>query len=179
MHQLEHERVLERLHAREILAGLDHDLGDANLLPIGQRLAKEDIGFVAAFLRLKIIRLVEVHRIDLLQVDEILDVDGLGRFKINTLKILFVEDDELPFLVFVALDDLFPRNFLALIFRAPPIIHRAMILGAQETKFELLLPRRGVESDRYVDEAETDTSFPDCTHTKIDSCAEGESRWPR
>ena len=134
-------------------------------LPVGQRFAQQHVGFVAAFLRLEIIRFVEIHRIDLLQVDEILDVDGLGRLEIDALKILVVQDDELPFFVFVAFHDLVPRNFLAVLLRDAFVIDRAVILRSQQAEFQLFLPRRRIKRDRDIDEAKTDTALPDCTHT--------------
>ena len=89
--------MLQRLHPGEILARLDDDFRDPDLSRLLQRLAQQDIGFVAAFLRLEIIRFVEIHRVDFLQVDEILDIDGLRRFEIDPLKIFSFRTTNFPF----------------------------------------------------------------------------------
>jgi len=87
--------MLERLHPGEVLARLDDDFRNPDLASVLERLPKEDIGLIAAFLRLKVIRLVEIHRVDLLDIDEVLDIDRLRRFQVDPLKIFLAQDDKL------------------------------------------------------------------------------------
>src|SRR5262245_40416765 len=163
MHQFQNERTILRLNSRQILACFDYNFSNADLLAVLQRIAQERISFVAALLWLEIVRLVEKHRIDLFLIDEILDVHGLSGFKINALEIFILEHDIFPLLVLVALHDLVPRNFLAVLFSDTLVAHGAQVAFAQKTKAELLSPGGRVQRDWYVDQAEADTAFPNCT----------------
>src|SRR4029077_8409897 len=72
-----------------------------------------------------------------------------------------------PFFILVALDDLVPRNFPAVLFRDALVIHGTQVALAKKTKLELLLPSRWIQGDGNVNQAETDAPFPNCTHTKL------------
>ena len=134
MHQFQNERVLERLHAGEILPRLDHHFRDTDFLAVRERFAQKHVRFVAAFLRLEVIRFVKIHGIDLIDVDEVLDIDRLSRLEIDALKIFVVQHDELPFFVFVTLHDFVPGNFAAILFRDALVVHRAQILRPKKAK---------------------------------------------
>src|SRR6266542_2891266 len=54
---------------------------------VSLRVAQQRVGFIAAFLRLKIVRLVEKHRVDFILLDEVLNVHGLRSLEINPLEI--------------------------------------------------------------------------------------------
>ena len=108
-----------------------HDLGDADLAALRQRVAQKHISFIPTLLRFEVVRFVKKHRIDLFDIDKILDVDGLCRLQIDPLKVFVLEHDEFPLLVFVTLDDFVPRYFLAVGFRDAFVIDRAKILGSQ------------------------------------------------
>src|SRR5262249_57591409 len=99
-----------RFYTRQILAGLDYNFSNADLLAVLQRIAQERISFVSAFLRLQIVRLVEEHWIDLFLIDEILDVHGLGGFKNNSLKNLFPQHYVFPLFLLLAPHALLPPN---------------------------------------------------------------------
>ena len=122
MHELENEHAALRFHTREILACFDYDLGDADFFALLQRVTQQHIGFVAAFLRFQIVRLIEKHRVNFINVDKILDVHRLRRFQIDALKIFVFQDDELSFLILITFDDLVPRHFFAVGFRDPFVI---------------------------------------------------------
>ena len=169
VHQLENERMLERLHSGEVLAGLDDDFRDPDLVRFCECLAEEDISLVAALLRLEVIRLVEIHRVDLLHGDKILDVDRLRRLEIDALEILFAQDDELSFRVLVAFHDLLPRHFLAVLLGNAFVVHWAQVPRPQEPKFQILPPRRRVNGDRDVNEPKADIAFPNRTHFMMKS----------
>src|SRR5579884_108476 len=96
---------------------------------------------------LQIIRLVEEHRIDLLELHEFQDVDALRRLRIDLLEVVVGQDDVVALLVFVAFDDLFPRHGLvfnradALVFDAP------FVLSVQQVEREIVRPYRGEQFD--------------------------------
>src|SRR4029077_10815179 len=102
--------------------------------------------------------------------------DRLRRFQVNPLKIFLVQDNELPFLVFVAFHDLIPRHFLAVLFRDPFVIYGAQIALAEKTKFQILAPRRRIKGNRDVNESEADTAFPNRTHLIKNSQRSGRLR---
>jgi hypothetical protein len=78
-------------------------------------------------LRLQIIGFVEEHRINFFEIDEVLDVDSLSGFEIHSLKVLFLQHDVFALLVLITLDDLVPRNLLAIFFSNAFVINRAKI----------------------------------------------------
>src|SRR5437870_4394617 len=168
MHQLKNERAVLRLHAREVLARLDHDLGDANLVAVLERIAQKRVGFIAAFLRLKIVRLVEKYWIDVFLIDEVLNIHRLRGLEIDMLEIFILEHDVFPLLVLVALHDLVPGNFPAILLGNTLVVNRTQIALAQQTKLEFLPSRSGIKSDRNINQTEADAAFPTCArHTKL------------
>ena len=80
MHQLENEKQSVRLHRRQILAICDYDFGNADLTRSAQRLVQKRVRFFATFLWLEEVRLVEKFRIHQLKIDEVGNVDRVGRF---------------------------------------------------------------------------------------------------
>ena len=162
MHQLKDKRAILWFHAGEILARFDHNLGDADLVAILKRVTQECIGFIAAFLRLKIVWLVEEDRVDLIQIHKILNIDRLGCFDINPVKVFFFQNDIFAFFVLVTFDDLVPRNFFAVLLRNTPVIHGTEIAFSQQTKLKFFAPRRRIKSDGNINEAKADAAFPDC-----------------
>jgi hypothetical protein len=64
-------------------------------------------------------------------------------------------------------DDLVPRNFPAILFRDAFVIHGTQVALTKETKLELGLPSRRIQSDRNINQAKTNAPFPNCTHTKL------------
>src|SRR5258705_7826589 len=113
MHQFKNERTVLRLNTGQILPRLDNHFRDANLVSVFQRIPQERVGFVSASLRLQIVRLIEENWIYLFQIDEVLNVDSLSGFEINSLKIFLPQHDVFALLVLIALNDLVPRNLPA------------------------------------------------------------------
>jgi hypothetical protein len=97
-------------------------------------------------------------------IDEILNIDGLSRFKVDPLKILIFQHDVLPLFVFVTFNDLVPRNLLTVSFRHTLVIDWAQVVGPKQTKPEFLFSRGRIKSDRNIDQTEADAAFPDCAH---------------
>ena len=131
MHQFKNKNTVLRLDSGQVLARFDHDLGDANLVRVLQRVAQKRVSFVAALLRLKVVWFVKKHRVDFFLIHEVLDVDGLSGLEINSLKIFILEQDVFPFLVLVTLNDLIPGHFLAVFFGNAFVIYGAQIALAQ------------------------------------------------
>src|SRR5260370_37510620 len=60
-----------------------------------------------------VIRLDEIDAIDLIGIDERLQVDGPRRFDLNRLEVVLVEQDILPFVDLIALDDVAALDLIA------------------------------------------------------------------
>ncbi len=163
-HQFQHEEIAVGFDRRQVLAGSDDHFGDASFVRVRQNLAQQVVGAGPTLLRLEIIRPIKIHRIDLGQLDEINDVDRIGRFEVDALKVLVLQDDELPLLILVALHDLFPRNFFSIHLGDALVIDRAKILGAEQAEFQLLGATGILQRDRNAHEAEADGSFPNGAH---------------
>src|SRR2546421_10306134 len=96
-----------------MLARLNDDLGDAYFAGLVERFAQESVSLGPGLLRLQIVRPVEKHRVDFLQRHKFHDLDGLGSLYIRPTKVFLFEHDKLPFLIFIAFDDILPRNLLS------------------------------------------------------------------
>ena len=94
--------------------------------------------------------------VDLIELNKINNVHTLRRFHVGAFEIFVFEHDEFSFFVFVTLDDLIPRHLLAVGLSDAFVINGTEIAGAQQPEFEFFTPRRRVQSDRDVDQAETD-----------------------
>ena len=128
MHKLQDKRVPIRFDRGEVLARLDHYFGDADLAGFTQRFAQKGVSFGSALLRLQVVRLVKEHRVDLVEFNKIHDIDRLGGLEVDAAEILFFEHDKFALLIFVAFNDVFPRDFLAIGFRDTFVVDRAEIL---------------------------------------------------
>ena len=177
MHKLEHKRGAFGFYAREILARLDHNFGDPNLLALFKRIAQKHVGLVPALLRLEIIRFVKIDRVDFIEIDKILNVDRLRRFQIDALKVFVFEHDEFPFLVLVTFDDLIPGTSLPSFLGHAFVIDRAQVGLAQKPKLKLLPAGRRIQGDGDIDQTEADCAFPNwCVDLKIIRAAERDER---
>ena len=116
MHDLENQRLAQRFHRREVFPCFDDDFSDAHFIGSFERFAQNHVSFCAALFGAEKIGLIEKHRVDLIQLDKFLDIDGLIGSDLDPLEIFFADDDVLPLFVFVTLDDLLPRDFFAIFF---------------------------------------------------------------
>src|SRR5947209_19524138 len=165
MHQVEDEEQAIGFHRGEVLTITYHHFRDANLARSRQRLVEECIGFFASFLRLEKIGLVEKLRVDLGQVDEISDVDGVSRFDSHLRKIFFFQNDVAAAFVFKPLYDLVSRHFLLVHISDFFVTDGAEVSRPELAEAEFFLPGRRVDGYGNVDKAEADTALPDRAHS--------------
>ena len=71
-----------------MLARANHHLRDGDFAGFLQDLAQKCIGAPPSLQRFEIIRLVEIDRADFRAIDEVGDVDGLGRLDVGINKVL-------------------------------------------------------------------------------------------
>ena len=94
------------LHRSQMLARANYHCGCRNFSGFDQSIPQKHIRFVSAFTHFEIVGLVEKERIDIIDIDEIYDVDGLGCFNIDSGKILFLQGNKFTLLIFVTFNDL-------------------------------------------------------------------------
>ena len=76
VHGLQHERVVLEAKGGEVLLVAEAHLRDADLLILAQRLTQQRVRLRAGLVRDQVVGLLVQHGVDLVQVDELLDVDG-------------------------------------------------------------------------------------------------------
>ena len=113
-HHRQHQRIADDFERGKMLRVAEDDLGDADLSRVADRFADERVGTVRAFAGLQVVRRLEVALVHLVRIDEVQDVHRLRLLQCRGLEIVLGEDDELALLVFVALDQIFPADRLAL-----------------------------------------------------------------
>src|SRR4030095_4752697 len=111
MHQLQNQEQSIRFHGGQVLPIANDNFGNADLARAAKRLVQDGISFFPTLLRLKKIWLIEKLRINVLQIDEIRDIDGMSGLDSNLLEILLFHDDITAAFVLEAFYNLIARNF--------------------------------------------------------------------
>src|SRR5437762_491426 len=145
----------------------DHHFGDTDLTGPAERLMQNGVGFFSTFLRLQEIRPVEKLWINLFQIHEIGDVNGMRGLDPNLLKILILHDDITTALVFEALHNLIGWNFLRVGLRDLFVSDWAEIAGTKLPKAKLFLARGRVNRHRNINQPKADAAFPNRSHMGV------------
>src|SRR5438067_958180 len=122
--------------------------------------AKERVGLDAGLLGHQVVGLLEVDRVDVLQLDELDDVDGPGRLHGHGVEVLVLHDDVLALLVLVALHDVLVGNLFTTDRTGPLVLDPPVVLVVQLVELEGLLLGGRVEADRDRNESERDGPLP-------------------
>ena len=161
-----HDLVVEdhRLHRQhvagggadrdELLLGAQHDARDRHLAGLAHRLEQQRVGLARALVGDEVVRVVVEDRVDVLEVDEVLDVDRarlLGRDRVE----LLGRDDDVALLgQLEALDDLLVGHLL-LRHRVDPLLGDPVAgVGVELMEADGLARDRREELDGHVDEPE-------------------------
>ena len=105
--RFQHQPAVERLQRDHIFLPAHRELADADLVGGLERVAKHDIGLFRQIVRGDhIIRLLEVHRVDAVVVDELDEVERLAALELHALDLLGIEQDVMALRDLIALDDL-------------------------------------------------------------------------
>src|SRR5436190_10916018 len=147
-----------------MLAIADHDLGNANFTGPAERLMQNCIGFLPTLLRLEKIWLVEKLGIDLLQINEVRNIDGMRGLDPHLLEVLVLQHNVMAALVLEAFHDLVGWNFLCIRFRHFFVPDRAKVAGTKLSKTNLLFARGRINRHRNVNQPEANAAFPSRTH---------------
>src|SRR5205085_10749292 len=111
----------------------------------------------------QIVRRLEIFNRDLVGRNERLDLDRLRCLHVGTAEVLVGEYHIFAPLVFVSLDDVVPRDFLAAALAVAFVADRRKIAFVDQRELELAFFLGGVKLDRYADEPEGDGAFPEST----------------
>ena len=103
-------------------------------LGLADRFAQQRVGALAALGGNEVVGRLEEAIVDLVRLDEAADVDGAGLLERGRLEVFLRQDDEAALLVLVALDQLFPRDRLALARADALELHRRLVLGVQHAE---------------------------------------------
>src|SRR5439155_25235934 len=114
-HRVEDEHAVVRTHCREVLLRAHDELPDRDLVLLLESLAQERVRLAATAFRVgrEVVGLLVEHRIDLVEVDEILDVDRVALLRLDRFELLGRELDELTLLELISLDELGALDLLA------------------------------------------------------------------
>ena len=163
-HGLQGDHIADAFHCGKMFSRLQHDLCYAHLLGMGQRVTHQRVSAFATLLRLEVVGFVEVDWIDFIFPNELLDLDRLGEFDVRFVQILVCDLDVLPFFVFIALGQIFPRNLHILGIAKSFVRHRAHILLMEEVKRKFVPARCAKQRNRNGNECEADVAFPYSSH---------------
>ena len=90
-----------------------HDGRDADQSRLLERFAQQRIRTLATLRRHEVVRTLEEAVVDFLGLDEAADVDRAALFEGGRTEIFLRQDDEVAFLVLIALDELLPGDRLS------------------------------------------------------------------
>ena len=168
-----HDLVVEdhRLHRQhvalagadrdELLLGAQHDAGDRHLAGLAHRLEQQAVGLPRALVGDEVVRVVVEDRVDVLEVDEVLDVDRAGLLGGDRVELLGRDHDVALLGQLEALDDLLVRDLLVGHGVHALLGDAVARVGVELVEADGLARDRRVELDGHVDEPEGDRAAPD------------------
>src|SRR2546429_3701157 len=142
----------------------DDNLGNTDLARPAECLMQNCVGFFPTLLRLQEIWSVEELRIDLFQVNEVGDVNGMRRLDSHLFKVLILHHNIIAALIFEAFYDLLGRNLFRVGFRHLFVSNGAEIAGTKLSKAKLFLAFGRKNRHWNINQPEADAAFPDGSH---------------
>ena len=161
-HRLEHERAVDRTDRDQRLLRPEHEAPDRDLPELLHHVGEEAVGLGVVLVGNEVVRLLEEDRVDVGEVDEVLDLDLAGRLRLERGDLLGLDHHVLAGLELVALHDPVVRDLFARLLRHPPQADAGAGAFFELVEADVLGPRRGDHPDRHGDEAEADRSGPNC-----------------
>src|SRR4029077_4075831 len=153
-----------------MLTVADDNLSNTNFPRPAECLMQDCVSFFSAFLGLEEIRPVEELRIDLFQINEVGDVNGMRGLDSDLFKVLILQHNIMTALIFEAFYDLIAGDFLRVGFRHLFISNGAEIARTKLSKAKLFLARGRINRHRDINQPEADTALPDGSHMGFKEC---------
>jgi hypothetical protein len=159
---LEHQDVLLGPQRGQVLLVAHDERGDARHVRLGQCGTEQLVDLeVLLAARGHVVGAVEVDRLDLVQVDEVGDVDGLGTARRDLVQLVRLHDHVLALGELVALDDVAGADFLARALVDPPVADPVGGAALQLVEVDRVVLRRREQPDGHGDQPECDHACPD------------------
>ena len=157
----QHQRVLDDLDGGKVLSLSNDDLGDPDPTGVFQRVAQQGVRVMRSFLRRQVVGRLEVPIVDLFALDEVEDVDRAVFGERGGLQVFFGKNDEPPFLVLEAFDEVLPCDGLAFTLAHALVPHRRFVPRVKHPKLRPVIAHGCMQFDGDGDQTERDRAFPD------------------
>jgi hypothetical protein len=144
-----------------VLLASEHEPADRHLLEVGHGVEQEPVGLGGAPVRRQVVGALEEDRVDLLQVDEVLDLDHPGGLGSEGVHLLLVHHHVLTGRDLVALDDLLVGDLLAGDLRDLAVADPGTRARLELVESHVLGPGGRHQLDRHGHQPERDGSAPD------------------
>ncbi len=161
VHGLEHERVIAHAQHGQVLALVHDEAGDADLAAGLDGLDHELVALVPALARGQIVRSVEIHRVHVLEIDELLDLDGVPLLGLEPGELLLLDDDVLIGRDLEAARGLAEVVLFARVRAVELATQPAGAVRGHHVKVHLAIAHHRVELDRNIHETERDRATPE------------------
>ena len=163
-HRVQRQDAVQHAQRGQRLPLADGDLGDGDLAGVLQRLPEQDVRPGRGALRLEVVRLLEVDRVDLVLVDELEHLDLVAGAQGHVLEVLVGEDDDLAVGQLEALGDVAVLDLFAVDRADPLVLDAAAVGGVHLVEADVLVLGGGVQLHGDADESEGHGSAPDRSH---------------
>ena len=165
-HRRQRQRSVAVADDREVLLGAHHERAERGPLGLAHDLAEQTVGSERSVVVTggdEEVRMIEVHRVDVGEVDELLDVDRSGLARLDRLELEIGDDHLIAVVQLVAVGDLLAGD-LDLLLRTPALhLDRRAVLLMELAEMEVEIAGGGHHRDRHVDEAEAERACPQRT----------------
>ena len=160
-HRLDAERAVERPDRDEALLAAHHDAPDRDLVERLHRVDEQRVRLLAALVGHEVVGLLEVERVDVVEVDELLDLDLVAPLRAQRLDLARLDDHVLALRDLEAVHDLVGGHLVAGLVgdlavadaRAGPLL--------ELVEAHVFALRRADELHGHLDESEADRPGPD------------------
>ena len=160
-HRRQHEGAVLRPDCAEVLLRAHHEAGDADLARLLHRLGEQRVGLRGGLVGRHVVGGVVEERIDVGEVDELLDVDRAAGFGVEGGELVVADGDVGTRAELVALDDRLAGHLLAVGGGHLLVLDARAGAGVELVEADGLAGHRGVQLDRDVDQPEADGAAPD------------------
>ena len=164
VHRLEQDRPLVLAQRGQVLLLADHDLRDRHLPRLVERFREQPVRLLGAVLGHEVIRLPEVDRVDLVEIDEVADVDRVRELDVEAVDVLVGQLDVPALLDLEPANDVLGVDVLAGVLSDLVVADWHQVVLVEKVKLQLLRLRGRVHLHRDADEAERDRPAPDRSH---------------
>ena len=159
-HRRHRQHLAHRADRGQVLAVSEHEPRHRHLLRVGHRLDQQGVGLLGPLVGPQVVGVVEVDRVDLVEIDEVLDLDRPRLLGVELLELLPGQNDVLLGRDLIALDDLLVGDLLAVGLGHPLVPDARAVARAQLAEAHRLARHGAVQLHGHVQEPEADRSAP-------------------